>query len=415
MGQIQRRQVFCMNQAKWCVTVAWITWMIVGLVVETDAAITLTPSLSVSERYNDNFFFTETNKESDSTTSIIPTATLTYESTYITFSGRYQGRVEYFSSHPGLNGYSQDASFDIKLPFLLHIAKGLDIRITEAIIYSPDLPAFSFNEQPQETNEGIQVPRTDTVRNRAGATINYIWTPRFSIALSYSNLIVGYPTRPDLQEPIVHDSSLQIGYKSSASTQWNLSYGLSITDFQTDRNAVSDVIIHRVTIGVGHQFNSTLSVNGNIGMAREILTFPSEDELTSVIFDVNFSRDYNSGRFALGYSNSVGTGSGLTLTPLVTLSQRAFFRATETLDRNVSVFAQMGFGRNTSIPDKKELFIFSYEVNTGVNLIIFSWLNSTLSYSYFFQESKGSIGSTGERNTVMLTLTATVPEWRIMK
>ncbi|MBI5746641.1 MAG: hypothetical protein HZA13_06550 [Nitrospirae bacterium] len=399
-----------MNQTRFSVVALWIAWIVIGFSVETDAKMTLTPSLSVSERHNDNLFFTETNKDGDSSTSVIPSATLTYEGNYITLSGRYQGRAEYFSSHPDLNGYSQDASLDLNLS---HIATGLDIRITESVTYSSELPAFSFNEQPQETNEGIQVPRTDTIRNRAGATISYIWTPRFSTALSYSNLIVGYPTRPDLQEPIVHDLSLRIGYKLSPSTQWNLTYGLSITDFQTDRNAVSDVIIHRATIGVGHQFNSTLSVNGNVGMAHEILTFPSEDESTSAIFDVNFSRDYSSGRFTLGYSNSVGTGSGQTST--VTLSQRAFFRATETLDRYISVFAQMGFGRNTSIPDKKELFIFSYEVNTGVNLMIFSWLNSALSYSYFFQESKGSTGDSGERNIIMLTLTATAPEWKIMR
>lgn len=402
-----------MNRAKWCFTALWLAWVVIGFSVETEAAMTLTPSLSVSEKHNDNLFFTETNIDGDSSTSISPSARLTYEGKYLTLSGRYQGKLEYFSSHRELNGYSQGASFDLNLPFLLHIAKGLDIRITEAIIYSPELPAFSFEEQPQETNEGIQVPRTDTVRNRAGATISYIWTPKFSTALSYSNLIVGYPTNPDLQEPIVHDSSLQIGYKSSASTQWNLSYGLSITDYQTARNAVSDVLIHRVTIGVGHQFSSTLSVNGNVGMAREVPTSPSEDELTSAIFDISFSRDYNSGRFTLGYSNSVGTGSGLTSS--VTLSQRAFFRATETLDRSISVFAQMGFGRNTSIPDKSELFVFSYEVDTGVNLAIFSWLGSSLSYSYAFQDAKGSLGSTGERNTVMLTLTATAPEWRIMR
>ena len=402
-----------MNQAKLCVTVVWLAWIVIGFSVEVEAAMTLTPSLSVSEKHNDNLFFTETNKDGDSSTSISPSARLTYEGKYITLSGRYQGRLEYFSSHSDLNGYSQDASFDLKLPFLLHIAKGLDIRITESVTYSPDLPAFSFDEQPQETNEGIQTSRTDTVRNRAGIAISYIWTPRFSTALSYTNLIVGYPTNPDLQEPIVHDSSLQIGYKLSANTQWNTSYGISITDYQTDQDIFADVIIHRYTVGVVHQFSSALSVNVNIGMARKILIFPSEDESTGVIFDVNFSRDYDSGRFTLGYSNSVGTGSGLTSS--VTINQRAFFRATETLDRYISVFAQMGFGRNTSIPDKKELFILSYEVNTGVNLIIFSWLNSTLSYSYQYQESKGSVGNTGERNILMLTLTATAPEWRILR
>jgi len=405
--------VFCVNQAKWCVVVVWLVWIAIGFSVESDAKMTLTPSLSVSEKYDDNLFFTETNMDGDLSTSIIPSATLAYESQYITLSGQYQGRFEYFSSHPDLNGYSQNATFDINFPFLLRIAKGLDIRLTEAIIFSPGLPAFSFSDQPQESNEGIQVPRTDTVKNHAGATISYTWTPRFSIALSYSNIIVAYTSDSGLQEPIVHDSSLQLGYKSSPSTQWNLTYGLSITDYQTDQNEIADVIIHRVTIGVGHQFSTTLSVNGNVGVAREILTFPSEDELTSAIFDVNFSRDYNSGRFTLGYSSNAGTGSGLTSS--VTLSQHAFFRAAETLDRSISVFGQMDFGRNTSIPDKKELFIFSYEVNTGVNLKIYSWLNSTLSYSYFFQEAKGSIGSTGERNTVMLTLTATAPDWRIMR
>jgi hypothetical protein len=402
-----------MNQTKWCVRVVQIIWTVIGLIVEADAAVTLAPSISVSERFSDNFFFTEADKESASTTFITPSVTLAYESKYIILSGTYEGGWEYTSGHPELNRYRQDASIDLDLPFLLRLAPGLDIRITEDLIYSPELPAFSFEEQSKETNEGIQLPRTDTIRNRAGATISYRWTPRFSTAFSYSNLIVAYTTDPNLQEPIVHDSKIQLGYKSTPSTQWDLSYGLSITDYQTDLDTIADVIIHRVTIGVGHQFSSTLSVNGNVGIAREILTFPSEDELTNAVFEVNISKDYDSGSFDLGYSNSVGTGSGLT--DSVTLSQRATFRVTETLDKNVSVFAQMGFGRNSSIPDNNELFILSYEVDTGVNFVVFSWLSSTIKYSYLFQESKGSTGDSGERNTITLTLTAAPEDWRITR
>lgn len=402
-----------MYQIKWRVTVVWIIWMVIGFIVETDAAMTLTPSLSVSEKFNDNFFFTEANKERDLTTVITPSVTVTYESKYFTLSGRYQGGWEYSSVHPDLNRYSQDASFDLNLPFLLHIAAGLDIRITEAIIFSPEIPAFSFEDQPQETNEGIQTSRTDTVKNRAGATISYAWTPRFSTALSYSNLIVAYTTDPDLQEPVVHDTSLKLGYKSTPTTQWNFSYGLSITDFQTDQNTIADVIIHSVTLGAEHQISSTLSVNGNVGMAHEILTFPSEDESTNLILDLNLSKKYDSGSFALRYSNSVGTGSGLTSS--VTLSQRAIFRVKETLGKDLSVFAQMGFGKNSSIPDKEELLIFSYEVDTGVNFKIFSWLNSSIKYSYLFQESKGRTGESGERNMITLTLTATPERLRITR
>lgn len=382
--------------------------IIFGLACEVEGAMTLSLSLSGSERFDDNFFFTKKDREADLAHIISPELQLNYEGRTLLLTLGYRGTGEIHPSHPEANLYNQSASLELNIREF----RGLDIRLTDAYIYTSELPAFSFGDQPEETNEGIQVPRTKTVRNRAGMSVNYTWTPKVSTSLSYTNLITGYKNS-DFQEPVVHDANLQIGYKWSSTTQWSFSYGIGITDYQGDKDIFADVLIHRLTIGLGHQFSSNLSANSNIGIAREKLTFPRDEKSNQPTFDLSLSRRYSTGSITLGYTRGVGTGSGLT--PTATLSQRAFLRTTESIDRDISAFAQIGFGRNQTTPSVTglDLFTFSYQADAGISMMILSWFSGSISYSYSFQQSQGAIGNTGERNLISLTLTARTPARKV--
>jgi hypothetical protein len=57
----------------------------------------------------------------------------------------------------------------------------------------------------------------------------------------------------------------------------------------------------------------------------------------------------------------------------------------------------------------------TYTGSAGVTLRLLSWLTGGLSYSYLNQQSLGSVGEDGDRNTVMLTLTASAPTRRIVR
>lgn len=365
-----------------------------------EGAVTLNPSLAVSERYSDNLFFTKTNREADFTTMITPGLTLMYNSRNLVFSGRYQGSAELLAGHPEANRYGQAVSLDLNLPLLSHKIKGLDVRITETMAFTPELPAFSFDEQVL-ANEGIQIGRTDIFRNNAQIIAGYPWSPRVNTTLSYSNILTHYKG-DRFQDSVGHDTSLEIGYQWSPRTRWRTSYGISITDYET----ADDVLAHRFSMGAVHQVSPTFSINGDTGMAL------LSDETTHLILNMGFSKGFESGSLSLQYTSGVGTGGGLITS--ATLSQRLVGQATREIRRNTSALFRLAYGRNTSLLGPM-LEIYSYEAGMGITVGFLSWLKGDLNYSYLNQQvQEGTVGE-GKRNLIMMTLTATAPPWRIIQ
>lgn len=379
--------------------------LVAGLGEEAKGDLTLGNSLSVSQSYNDNFFFTEENKEADYATVIAPELTLTYNSRNLTFFGRYQGSLGFRAENREENRYSQSSSFDLDLPLFSRIVKGFDIKITEEIIYAPELPSYSFDDKTQMTNEGIQVPRNDTVGNRAGLTVSYVWSRQISMALSYTNGVTLYKS-PEFQDRVAHDADFQVGYQSSAMTRWTASYGIGITDFQGDKRFIT----HRYMVGARHQVDPSFSIDGEVGIVSFEVE-PDEQSARVAAMSANISKGYRSGSLSLRYVRETGSGGGLT--PSITLTQRVVGRATRTFG-SASLYAQAAYGRNASLP-LKELKISSYEGGAGVELKLLDWLHGSLSYSYFNQQAQGDIGTDGERNLVTIMLTASGPAWRIVR
>ena len=367
---------------------------IISLINESEASVTFTPSISTGERYNDNLLFSGTVQKSDFATIITPSGMFTYEGKQLTLSCRYEGTGEFYLDNKDFNKYSQNASINL----FTQTFKELDVRLTESVTYTPELSAFSF-DTGRESNEGIQLARGDTLRNRAALAVNYNWFPQVNMAFSYTNIITSYEA-PALQDSIVHDTSLQMGYQWSAKTRWMISYrnGAAIYD------RGSDIITHQISIGTKHQLNNTLSLNGNLG----IVSYEGESrELTA---DINIMKSYESGSMTLGYTRSAGTGGGLAAAS--TINQNLSGKITEKLGNNTSAYMQLAYGQNESV-SAGTLQISSYTGSVGINTKLLSWLDGIITYSYFKQDAEGVTGTDGERNLAMITLTATSLPWRL--
>jgi len=374
--------------------VAWMLLFIISLINESEASVTFTPSISTGERYNDNLLFSGTDKKSDFATIITPSGMFTYEGKQLTLSCRYEGTGEFYLDNKDFNKYSQNASINL----FTQTFKELDVRLTESVTYTPELSAFSF-DTGRESNEGIQLARGDTLRNRAALAVRYNWFPQVNMAFSYTNIITSYEA-PALQDSIVHDTSLQMGYQWSAKTRWMISYrnGAAIYD------RGSDIITHQISTGAGHQLSNTLSLNGNLGI---VLYEGESRELTA---DINIMKSYESGSMTLGYTRSAGTGGGLAAAS--TINQNLSGKITEKLGNNTSAYMQLAYGQNESV-SAGTLQISSYTGSVGINTKLLSWLDGSITYTYFKQDAEGATGTDGERNLAMITLTATSLPWRL--
>ncbi len=368
------------------------------------AAMILTPSLSVSERYNDNVFFNEINRQSDSLTVLNPQLEWKYDTREIKFTGRYRGDAEFYRKFPEADRYGQTAYISLEVPSL---SKGLEVRVTESVAYLPGLPGFSFrptnpNVPGEQTNEGVLTGRIDTFRNDASLTVGYGWTPRLKSSLIYLNLLTRYKGST-LFDSDRHLAGVGIDYALTRLTTLTTFANASRIEFY----GVSDrVMTYQFLTGINHQLDPNSFINGRVGVTvlnREKILFRPSFFLEAV-------KNFKSANFFIRYSGDTGTGGGLTAE--TTYFQRVTSRITKPLGERASTFLQFGYANNTAVTGSP-FKIISYEAGAGIEVGLLSWLDGSLSYSYINQKRIQESTTQRERHLASLMLTATAPDWMI--
>lgn len=392
----------------WVRRVIPILALLIGFHENAEGAVTLSPSLALSERYSDNFFFTEieADRKGDFTTRVGPQLILAAENRNWSMSARYEGTAEFNARHPEENQYGQTLGVDLHLPFVSQQVRRLDIRITESVAYLPELPAFSFGRSgdplPPEANQGIQAGRIDTFRNRAGITLGYGWTPLFSTALSYVHLINRY-RGGDLENYMAHEGGLSANYQTSRNLQWRISYSASLTDYE----GADSVTAHRFEIGELYRVSPTFTMNIGAGAAL----IPGDSTQWTASAGVEKTGPF--GSLSVQYNRGIGTGGGVITT--ATLTQNLVAEVTQALGRSASASLRLGYGANENLSGPP-LEIYTQEIGTGIQVGLLSWLSGGVNYSYLNQRTEGGVTDRGaRRNQVMVTLTAAAPTLRIMQ
>lgn len=383
-----------------------ICFLLIVLQESAQGFVTLTPSMALSERYTDNFFFTEieANREGDFTTTVGPQLTLSAENRNLNMSARYQGNAEFNIRHPEENRYGQTLSMDIVMPSISEI-RGLDLHITESVAYVPELPAFSFGRSgplPVEANQGIQVGRTDTFRNRAGVTLGYGWTSLFSTALSYSYLTNQY-RGGTLEDYIVHQGGINGVYQVSRRMQWIASYDASVTNYEK----ADSVAVHNFHLSDRYQISPTFTASVGTGVA----VIPGGETQWTLSAEVGETGPFRTLSFQ--YIRGIGTGGGVTTT--ATLSQNLVGQVIQTLSRSASATLRLGYGVNEALSGPA-VKISTQEFGAGIQISFLSWLSGGVNYSYLNQRTDGGMTiQDAHRNLIMVNLTATALPLRIMQ
>jgi hypothetical protein len=379
---------------------------------KAETAILLNTSLSYSEVYNDNYNFSATDRKTDFGSYLQPSLKLTYQSKNVTLSGNYVGSLEYHVPQ-NFGQFSQRGFFDIKFPFLNRMIKGVQVNISEDVIYTPDLPAFTFADKPRVLvnkgpgvgglglSPGLQQPRGDTLRNLFRLSLGLNHSPRLRTNVSYTNRYSNFE-REDLNDSLEHGGSLGIRFDLTAKTNLSTSYGYSTTSFEGGGN----IEIHRISAGISHRRTPLLSFGGSAGTTMVPNAKPR------FTFNMNITRILKNGRISLGYSNNVVTGGGFTTG--ATIRQLITINASHSLGKKLSGYWRFGYGDHRSI-EGGALDLTTYTGETGFILSILSWLESRLKYSHVNQVSNGTVGQDGHRNSVSIVFSAKGPSWRFFK
>src|SRR5919202_5570562 len=157
---------------------------------EPSQRLTLTPSLSLGERYDDNLFETRTNKQHDFITVLSPGIRVQYLPTAPTLGTQldfdYRAAFEFFADHSSENNIAHRLSLTLASP----LTPSLQVRVRELLQVSKD---------PAGRDERLGVPlglrpvsqqqRTRTIRNEAEGGADIRLGGRLSLGVVFATLI----------------------------------------------------------------------------------------------------------------------------------------------------------------------------------------------------------------------------------
>lgn len=356
----------------------------------------LTPSITVSERYDDNIFFEETDIDTDFITAIAPQLTASYRTQAVEMASELGAGVELFAQHTELNKLQYRANVRLNIAQFM---KNTSLSVSDVFRFSPEPPAFLVADEEEVTTGGIRVPRGDSLSNSVRIGLIRKISPR-----SDGNIRYTHTTRA-FEEPLLVDStehSIQVGLSRQVKLRDRLNTGYQYQLFLPDKTEKSES--HTGSIGWDHQFTQTFSANMGAGSSYVITDL---DDALVFSGSFNVSRRFELTRLNLGYSRSISTTSGLSSEPIT--SQVVSATINSSLTRQLTVNLSQNYATNRStITDDVDLT--SWQTRIRLTMWLRPWLSAEAEYSYFSQHSGGpGSGREFNRNQALVSLNAHLP------
>jgi hypothetical protein len=417
--------------------------------------LTLTPSLSIGERYDDNIFETRTDRQDDFITVLSPgirAQYLTPEPTIGTqFDLDYRTDIQFFAEHSSQNDVAHRLSLTLASP----LAPSLDVRLRDLLRVTED--PFGRDERlsdPTGLRPVSEQRRAQTIRNEAEGRIDVRPGGRLSLGVLLGSLVEDVDVPEELDE-FRYTVGTELGYAVNVARDSRVfvAYQATFESFRANGSVPpgsSDASfrVHAISTGVRHELTPTLAMNAALGYSFTNSDAPQKDDHSAVIAMAGLIKTYSIGQASLNYERRFISGEsdgGVVLADTVRVSASANLtgKLTARLDSNVSWFNFQEETSGTLDEDRSFLSVrpsltyqilrpwrvsvgYAYEYtdytnNTtanrsdhrlllGTQFALREWLTLGLSYGYRSRQEHGNNTTAGvdefSRNQVMLTLTA---------
>lgn len=316
-----------MTTGKWGRTrlLAFLVVSVLGPALAWSQVLTLTPSITIGERYDDNIFQDETNEVDDFITTISPAIQLRYiprpEST-LTFE--YQPAFEIFADNSDENHVSHRLSLSIVSPlsrrFSLEASDQLLVTEEPGDRDSGDPTADDpIESDPSDSNER----RQRSIRNTANLALNVGLTPRTSLGLLFENLIEDVEDNDELDE-FRYVLGSEVGYITNVARQNRAALTYRATFFTFSQNCSAqgqannvctpqddeDFTVHTITVGYEHNLSATLTARAAAGYATTVSDDNDLDGNDAFVASLGFAKTLRTGQVAFNYERSFTSGGG---------------------------------------------------------------------------------------------------------
>jgi hypothetical protein len=323
-------------------------------VVVLSQVFSVTPSITVGERYDDNIFQTDADKEDDFITVITPGIVLRYapsRETEINFD--YEPSFEWFADETDANQISHRLLLDLKAA----LSRRLQVTLSDR---------FTITEEPSDrdrliiledgTRDRSDAERQQTIRNYATSTLRFQLAPRSSIGLLFDNLIEDVDD-PDEVDEVRYAVGAEFGYLTHIQRQNRilLAFRTDIFDFDDnpDPNVdpdgqisdEDDFLVHTASVGYEHHFSPTLTSTARLGYSfTSGLDSDDGDENSGIVGSIDLEKLLRTGSASIRYQRSLTSGGGVG-------GQVVADRVVTQIATNLSPKITAGLGANVTVMD----------------------------------------------------------------
>ena len=285
--------------------------------------LTLTPSLAIEERYDNNIFQTRTNKKDDFITILSPGIRVQYPSGELQAETRldfnYRADVEWFADHSEQDQVAHNASLTLSS----HLAPSLKIDVRDL---------FLLTEEPFGRDQNLDDPtglrprnlqgRARTLHNEIKSRLDAALGGRTALGVFFESLIDDVDIPEDLDE-FRYTVGTELGYIVNTARDSRVLVGYRVT-FHTFRdngvtmpdNLDAAFQVHTVSAGWRHELTPTLSAHAVLGYSFTHSDASQNDGHKAVITDVGLIKTFHVGQASLGYIRQFTSGEstgGVTL------------------------------------------------------------------------------------------------------
>jgi hypothetical protein len=388
-----------------------------------------TPSIAISELYDDNIDLDKTNKIFDWITKITPSASLNVGSEKNVFQFRYAPTIVRYKDNDANNTLRHSGVLVIGKEMTSHLRFDLNDTLLRS-------------EDPIEETEGIygiRRTRNAYLRNNSGASLAFLFGPEDNLRFGYNNSLLknkditlddnSYATpfinltywinvrngvelnyqysiaefTRDDGWPATNNytgtaAGLKYFYRFSTHTTASVGYDLNTREFD---GLTEDYNIHQGTIGLSHSFSNDASLSMSGGYFKLKKERSPDDNGYS--YSLSLQKNFSHGKISLGGSGGWREGyleaTKQGLIKYYGLNSQLDYKVYERL----SNYAGISYMRDndTSIDRKYK----TYSGNYGWKWSFLKWYALSIDYSHYERDDAIDTGDYIV-NRVMMTLTA---------
>ena len=340
------------------------------------APLTILPSITISEEFNDNILLSNRDRRWDLITGITPAVNVILESATYRLSAGYNFTAEMYAREPDRNAAFNRQNFNVDT--LWRPTEQLTLTATDAFAMSTDTNLIS--------SENVSTGRNRAWSNALGGGIAYRLSPLTTVHGAASYVVQRY-SASDLQDSDVYRADVGLDRAFSRFLTGTLAYEVGYFDIRQEPKTWT----HTPRLGFSYRITETITVAASGGPTFELRD--GDDRVTPAV-TASYAQRTFFGSVGANFDRRVSTAGGLGGT-----TDNTSFGVTVdviTLLRGLTLTLAPRYSIVKS-PDSSRIDIRAVTVPLTATYRLTAWLAAIASYQFYQQRSDSTFRSSAGR------------------